>query len=385
MAILVPINLFIFCLKRFGVFLLKYLLLAILLAACSTIAPSQGASKDERIAFFRSKADKVMQRLEGKQEPGLIVWVEVEGQVIYNKSVGLANKNQKVPIDVNTVFKLASVSKPLTATAVLQLAEDGLLNIDDAAVKWLPELPVDWSTITVRNLLAHSSGVPDYIKRIDISKVHELDKLTNLQLLERWRANSHLNFKPGTDVEYSNSNYVLLAEIVAKVCNTSFAQCLRQRMFSPLSMTHTRMESEAAPVEEILALNYANTTLTDGINLLTEGPIGIYSSLADTVTWLHAYQAGKIVSYETIELMTMPASSKPLNNSGERYGLGWFLPAENTSVSAYAHSGRQDGYRTLIRANPKQHINCIIFDNGGDLLEQSKNELWYWVQQSFEN
>ena len=371
------------CIRRTTSYALCFTFL-VSVSGCTSIVPQQAASKDERIAFFRTKADKVLQKIDGKHGPGLVVWVEVDGKVAYNKSAGFANKIKTLPIDENTVFKLASVSKPLTATVVLQLADAGLLNIEDPATKWLSDLPSDWSNMTVKDLLTHRSGIPDYIKRIDISKVHELDGLTNLQLLERWKNDPRLNFSPGTDVEYSNSNYVLLAEIVAKVCNTSFAKCLRQRMFTPLGMNHTRTESEAAISGETLALNYAENTLTNGITLFTEGPIGISSSVSDAAKWLQAYQAGKIISKETVDLMTTPASPIPVNESLERYGMGWFLPAVNSPQGSYAHSGQQDGYRTLIRANLMKNVNYIILSNGGDLLEPERNELWYWIQQSFE-
>lgn len=371
--------------RRCGLAALQILLL-LLIAACSTARqPNPNASKDERIALFRETVDKVFRHLESKQGPGLAVWVEVEEQVIYSNWAGLANSDLRVPIDGNTVFELASASKPLTAAAVLQLAESGLLKLDDAAVRWIPELPSEWSAISVRDLLTQSAGIPDYMKLMDVSKLRGLDGLTNKQLLQRWGTSTRLNFPSGTDVEYSNSNYVLLAEIVARVCGTSFGQCLQQRMFVPLGMTRTKVESQEAVQGESLALNYADSTLTNGIQLRTEGPTGIYSSLSDIATWLRAYQAGKIVSKPTVALMTTPASPRPAFASGERYGMGWALPAENSPTGAYAHSGQKDGYRALIRANPPHHVNYIILSNGGDLIQPTVNEVRYWIQQFFEN
>jgi CubicO group peptidase (beta-lactamase class C family) len=155
-------------------------------------------------------------------------------------------------------------------------------------------------------------------------------------------------------------------------------------MFNPLGMTHTRVASEVV-ADEPLALNYASTTLTHGINLLTEGPTGIFSSITDMATWLHAFQTGNIVSDETVALMTTPASTKPANESGEFYGMGWFLPSIKSPAGTYAHIGQKDGYRTIVKSNPKRHLNLIIFGNGGDLVEQERNEIRYWIQQAFEN
>ncbi|NBS77465.1 MAG: class A beta-lactamase-related serine hydrolase, partial [Betaproteobacteria bacterium] len=173
------------------------------------------ASKNDRIALFRESVDKILNELDRKKGPGMAVWVEVDGEMIYSKWAGLAQREQRVPIDGNTTFELASASKPLTAALVVQLAEDGLLQLDDAAVKWLPQFPSVWKTITIRHLLNQTAGIPDYMSQINSTKLLGLDGLTNDKLLQRWVTDNRLNFIPGTQVEYSNSNYVLLAEIAS--------------------------------------------------------------------------------------------------------------------------------------------------------------------------
>lgn len=340
--------------------------------------------KHEKISLFKDSVDKILQQLHSKQGPGLAVWVELDGEVIYSNWAGLAQKDERIPIDADTTFELASASKPLTASMVFHLAENGLLNLDDAAIKWLPSLPAAWSTITVHHLLAQTAGIPDYMNQINGAKLLGLDGLTNQQLMQRWNENTRLNFVPGTEVEYSNSNYVVLAEIVAKVCGTSFGMCLRQRIFNPLGMTHTRVESEASVQGESLALNYAKTKKTKGIQLRTEGPTGIYSSLGDIAIWLRAYQKGQIVSKPSIDRMVTPASLNPIFENGERYGMGWVLAPDNSTVGAYAHGGQKDGYRTLIRGNPLHQVNYIILSNGGDFVQPASNEVQYWIQELFE-
>ncbi len=341
-------------------------------------------NKNERIAFFRDSVDKILNQLDKKQGPGMAVWVEVDGEVVYSKWAGLAQREMRIPIDDNTTFELASASKPLTAALVLQLAEGGLLQLDDAAIKWLPQLPPLWGAITVRNLLNQTAGIPDYMSQINSTKLLGLDGLTNKQLLQRWDTGHHLNFQPGTQVEYSNSNYVLLAEIASIACGTDFGKCLRQRVFDPLGMTHTRVESEASVQGEILALNYALSKKTKGILLRTEGPTGIYSSLNDIALWLQAYQAGKIVSKAGATLMTTPALVSPVFESGERYGMGWVLPPEDNKIGSYTHAGQKDGYRTLISANTTDRVNYIILSNGGDFVQPISTEIKYWIQEIFE-
>ena len=342
------------------------------------------ANKNDRIAFFRESVDKILNQLDKKQGPGMAVWVEVDGEVVYSKWAGLAQREKRIPIDGDTIFELASASKPLTAALVMQMAEAGLLQLDDAAIKWLPQLPPVWGTITIRNLLNQTAGIPDYMSQINSTKLLGLDGLTNKQLLQRWETGNRLNFNPGTQIEYSNSNYVLLAEIASSACGTGFGQCLRERIFEPLGMTHTRVESEDSSRAEVLALNYALSKKTKGILLKTEGPTGIYSSLNDIALWLQAYQAGKIVSKAGTTLMTTPVLSNPVFESGERYGMGWVLPPEDKKIGSYTHAGQKDGYRTLISANTTDHVNYIILSNGGDFVQPISTEVKYWIQEIFE-
>ena len=361
-----------------------FCLLSFLSIGVSAQEPLVPNNKNERIALFRESVDKILNQLDKKQGPGVAVWVEVDGEVVYSKWAGLAQREMRIPIDGNTTFELASASKPLTAALVLQLAESGLLQLDDAAIKWLPELPPVWGAITIRNLLNQTAGIPDYMSQINSTKLLGLDGLTNQQLLKRWETGSRLNFKPGTQVEYSNSNYVLLAEIASSACGTGFGQCLRQRIFEPLGMNSTRVESEESSQGEVLALNYALSKKTKGILLKTEGPTGIYSSLNDIALWLQAYQAGKIVSKAGTTLMTTPVLLSPVFDSGERYGMGWVLPPEDNKIGSYTHAGQKDGYRTLISANTTNHVNYIILSNGGDFVQPISTEIKYWIQEIFE-
>ena len=361
-----------------------FCLLSFLSIGVSAQEPLVPANKNERIALFRESVDKILNQLDKKQGPGVAVWVEVDGEVVYSKWAGLAQREMRIPIDGNTTFELASASKPLTAALVLQLAESGLLQLDDVAIKWLPQLPSVWGAITIRNLLNQTAGIPDYMSQINSTKLLGLDGLTNQQLLKRWESGGRLNFNPGTQVEYSNSNYVLLAEIASSACGTGFGQCLRQRIFQPLGMNNTRVESEESSQGEVLALNYALSKKTKGILLKTEGPTGIYSSLNDIALWLQAYQAGKIVSKAGATLMTTPVLMSPVFDSGERYGMGWVLPPEDNKIVSYTHAGQKDGYRTLISANTTNYVNYIILSNGGDFVQPISTEIKYWIQEIFE-
>ncbi|MFM7699101.1 MAG: serine hydrolase domain-containing protein [Limnohabitans sp.] len=342
------------------------------------------SSKSERIAMFRENVDKILQQLHTKQGPGLAVWVALDGEVIYKNWGGLAHREQRLPIDGNTAFELASAAKPLTATLALQLVESGGLKLEDKAVDWLPQLPKTWSGITVLHLLTHRAGIPDYMKQINADKLMMLDGLTNEKLMQRWVQSDPLRFAPGSSVEYSNSNYVLLAEIIAKACGKSFGQCMREKVLEPVGMRHTWVESESQSSVSLLALNYALTRRTKGIQLLTEGPTGIYSSLTDLAAWFQAFQSGQLVSPATASRMTQPSDNGPVFDNGDGYGMGWVLPADSAKEWVYAHAGQKDGYRTLMHANPHYKVSYIILSNGGDFVQQVSTEVNYWISGLFE-
>ena len=209
-----------------------FIVSAILLAACAQI-PHLPADAPEslRIATFRTMADRIMARGVNPEGPGLAVLVRINGRIVYEGAAGMADRIRGVQITGKTTFELASASKPLTASAVLKLVEAGSIYLDDSAKKWLPDLPNDWSEITVRDLLTHQSGIPDYMVGMAIRDAPRLlDGLTNEMLTARWRASPALLFTPGSRSQYSNSNFVLLAEIVAIASGRPFAQgdCMKQ-------------------------------------------------------------------------------------------------------------------------------------------------------------
>ena len=209
-----------------------FIVSAILLAACAQI-PHLPADAPEslRIATFRTMADRIMARGVNPEGPGLAVLVRINGRIVYEGAAGMADRIRGVQITGKTTFELASASKPLTASAVLKLVEAGSIHLDDSAKKWLPDLPHDWSEITVRDLLTHQSGIPDYMVGMAIRDAPRLlDGLTNEMLSARWRASPALLFTPGSRSQYSNSNFVLLAEIVAIASGRPFAQgdCMKQ-------------------------------------------------------------------------------------------------------------------------------------------------------------
>src|SRR5882762_3998818 len=198
--------------------------------------PEQSLQKDLQSFFPGTPADA---------SPGFAVLVKKDGKIVFEKGYGVRDLRTKIAIDAQTNFRLASFTKQFTAMAIMLLVHDGKLRYDRTLTEIFPEFPAFGKTITVRNLLNHTGGLPDYEDLMDaVEKVKgpiwspekQIQDAEVLQLLER---ESRGKFAPGTKWEYSNSGYVVLGLIVAKVSGESFGEFLHERVFAPLKMDHT--------------------------------------------------------------------------------------------------------------------------------------------------
>ena len=358
--------------------------LALPLAGCGGSMPASAIPADEKPAFVAAQIDDILRSQQDAQAAGLSILLRKYGATVYSNSKGMAQAAQSAQITGNTVFQLASVSKPITAIAVMRLVEAGRLSLDDTALEWLPGLPASWSAITVRHLLAHRSGVPDYIANVPVAQIPRLDGLTNAGLLQRFAQDARLDFVPGSAPAYSSSNYVLLAEIIARSARQPYADHLRTTIFEPLGMRSTFVAGAEVPANISLALNFASQTTTWGINLLTVGDMGIFSSVADMDLLLRAFRAGRLVSASTAQVMTVAQSGQAVNAAGEFYGFGWLVPGNITQPTVYAHSGQKDGFRSLVRINEQQDLELVMLSNGGEATLRVMNAVRSVVQQTYE-
>lgn len=368
--------------RTFG--LLAFGAVALPLAGCGGSMPASAIPADEKPAYVASQIDDIFKSQQDSQAAGVSIFLRKDGVIIYSSSKGLANAAQGAQITGGTVFQLASVSKPITAVAVMQLVEAGRLSLDDSVLRWLHGLPASWSAITLRHLLSHRSGVPDYIANVPVAQLPRLDGLTNEGLLQRFSLDAKLDFSPGSASAYSSTNYVLLAEIITRVTGQRYADYLRERIFEPLGMRSTFVSGAAVPANISLALNYASQTTTWGINLLTVGDMGIFSSVTDMDKLLRAFRSGQLVSAATVQVMTVAQSGQAVNAGGEFYGFGWLVPGNITQPTVFAHSGQKDGFRSLVRINQQQDMELVMLSNGGEATLRVMNAVRGVVQQTYE-
>lgn len=324
-------------------------------------------------AQLGARLDAVLAGAWSDGQPGLSVLIRQHGVDLYRASRGSANSDA-APIDSATAFEIASLAKPVTAIAVMQLVEQGRLGLGDPLSRWLPALSPGWERITVRHLLANQSGIPDFLSHKTVAQVRAMDGLTNAQLLRQLAANPAPTLQPGSACAYSNTNYALLADVVGAVTGLPFARHVRSAIFVPCGMQASWFKGECRPAGIVQALNQAQSERTYGIELAVNGPFGLMSTVDDLSRLMRCWREGRLVSPATMQAMTVAQSGAPINSQGEYYGFGWYVPGPITRPSIYAHTGKLAGFRAMLRVDLPRHLELLALSNGGDatqaLIEQ---------------
>jgi CubicO group peptidase (beta-lactamase class C family)/microsomal dipeptidase-like Zn-dependent dipeptidase len=292
--------------------------------------------------------------------PGASVLVIRAGQPVLRRSYGRADLEQNTPATPQTNYRLASVTKQFTAAAILLLAEDGKLKLDDPVRQWLPTLPEVTQPVTIRHLLSHTGGLIDYEDSVadDAPQVHDADVLAILEKQNR------VYFAPGTNYRYSNSGYSLLSLIVAKASGQPFAAFLHDRIFAPLGMRNTVAFEDGISTVSSRAFGYSMSgdhwTRTDQSStsaVLGDG--GIYSSIDDLARWDAALYDDRLLRAESRALAFTPATHT--DNPSIDYAMGWRVTGETLW-----HSGETRGFRNVIIRDPKRRLTVIVLTNRND-------------------
>src|SRR5215213_3855133 len=316
------------------------------------------------LAEKSAQVDEIMSAMVRAGAPGAAVMVIQDGKVIHKKGYGLANVEAGTPIDSNTAFDLASVSKQFTAMAIMILAERGKLSYDDPLTKFFPEFPAYASKITVRHLLTHTSGLPDYMA--SFQKLGKKDfEPTSKDAIRMLSEMPEPRFAPGEKWEYSNSGYVVLAQIVEKASGMGFASFMKKNVFDPAGMSNTLVADESRPKIANRAISYApevecfrNIDYTP-LNLIY-GDGNVNTSLEDMYRWDQALYTERLVKQATLKQAFTPA--KLNDGSPTRYGFGWSISDLN-GLPVLAHGGAWVGFRTSIARFPSERFTVIMLSN----------------------
>jgi CubicO group peptidase (beta-lactamase class C family) len=349
-----------------------------LLAACAGGAGYSNSPVIEntpaaRQAYLTTELDRVFETQQDALQPGVSAMVIKDGAVVYSRSKGMADIKQGISITSDTAFDIASVTKPVTAIAVMQLMERSLLSLNDSVLKWLPNLPSAWHSITIHHLLSHTSGIPDCCSGISLEKFQELDGLNNQQIIQRIAQTDTLLFTPGSSARYSNSNYILLSEVIAKASAMPYSDFLRLNIFDPLGIS-PHFYGDTPQTGKSVALNRGESIKIFGINYLPIGSDGIFASVSDLKAVTSGLLTGKLISMSSLKTMTMDHSKMKVKDSiALHYGYGWHAPVQGGGLEIFVHPGGTDGYTALLRVNYKTGVTIIQLGNGGSVTSEIMN------------
>jgi len=281
----------------------------------------------------------------------------VEGDhVLLDKGYGMASLEWQVANIPEAKFRLGSLTKQFTATLILLLQQDGKLSINDPVSEYLPDAPPAWAKITLANLLGHTSGIPNF---------------TNLKEFGSWSTSPHtpqeeiaffrdkpLDFEPASKFDYSNSNYIVLGVVIEKVSGKKYADLLRERIFEPLGMKDSGLDSDELVLPKRAegyrpGANGIEVARSESMSIPWSAG-AIYSTTGDLLKWEHALFGGKILSPDSLKLMTTPGKGG--------YGLGVVIE-NHVGVRIVTHDGGIEGFNTHMAYVPDKQIAVVVLSN----------------------
>lgn len=319
-----------------------------------TLGPAASGRQEDAIDRI-VRAEMAAQRI-----PGVGVAVIRRGEVIKAAGYGVANVEHEVPVTDRTMFQSGSLGKQFTATAVMRLVDQGALAIADPLSRFFPGAPAAWHGITVRHLLTHTSGIPDYNDGLlDYRRDYSEDELV------AFAQSLPLDFPPGREWKYSNTGYILLGALVRRVSGRFYGEELREHVFAPLGMTSARVISEA----DIVPHRAAGYQLVDGTlrnqdwvspSLNTTADGSLYVSVRDLIAWDRGLRARAVLRRESWDEMFTPVTL----TSGRRhpYGFGWAVD-RIAGQPVHQHTGAWQGFKSVIARYTTDEVTVIVLAN----------------------
>ena len=284
------------------------------------------------------------------------VLVARDGEILLDRGYGLANREWNAPNDGDTRFRLASVSKQFTAVAVVLLAERGLVDLDAPVKTYLADAPPAWDPVTVRHLLNHTSGVPNFTGFSDYA-ASRTRPTTPTELIARFR-DRPLDFQPGERWSYSNSGYVLLTAIIEAVGGQPYARFVQENLFQPLGMADSGYDDRAAVLPR-RAAGYSRgpggVVNAEYLDMsIPQGAGGLYSTTRDLLKWEQGLFGGRLLKPESLAELTRPG----LND----YALGLRV-VETDGDTVVSHNGGIEGFNTYLGYETTDKLTVVVLGN----------------------
>jgi CubicO group peptidase (beta-lactamase class C family) len=362
--------------------------LALMLLLCASAVASAQVSV--------SQIDALFSKFDSPREPGCAVLAIKDGHPVFRKGYGVTDLRSLRAIGPETNFRLASLTKQFTATAIMLLARDGKLRYEEPLTRVFPDFPAYGKSITIRQLLNHTSGLIDYedIMEKQYAGVpkEKIPQITDAGVLDLMKQQSGTKFPPGTRWDYSNSGYAVLAMVVEKKSGMSFGDFLEKRIFKPLAMNHTIAYEKSK--NEVTNRAYGHTRGANGWRETDQsstsavlGDGGVYTSLDDLEKWDRALTRHTLLTEkEMAPALTAAASPSGANlqksdgSLAPLYGFGWFLDPYR-GHRRYAHYGETVGFRSAIQRFPDDRLTVIVLANRADVNAPALAESvadWYF-------
>jgi len=358
--------------------LAKYAKIALVLGATCVLAAPFSSAEDP---VATERIDQIFAELSSDSGPGAAVLIIKNGEPVFERGYGISDLRSRHKIDAHTNFRLASCTKQFTAMAAMLLVHDGKLHYEDRLTDIFPDFPAYGKSITIRNLLNHTSGLLDYEDLMappapgtPPEKIPQIKDAGVLRLLEQQKTTK---FSPGTKWDYSNSGYAVLAMVVEKVSGQPFGDFLHGRIFSPLDMKETVAYEKS---KNTVANRAYGHTHEGGVwreqdqspTSAVLGDGGVYSSLEDLAKWDRALAHHTVLSEAEMKPAITPvkvadASVQEPDGRPAAYGFGWFLNPYRDHPRMW-HYGETVGFRTTLQRFVNDNLTIIILCNRDDLV-----------------
>jgi CubicO group peptidase (beta-lactamase class C family) len=361
------------------------------LALLFTLVSTSAYGAEMKSDSGANEVERIFKNVTDSQSPGAAILVRENGKTSFRRGYGVRDLRRRTAIDSQTNFRLASCTKQFTAMAVMLLVHDGKMRYDERLTDVFPEFPDYGKAITLRNLLNHTSGLPDYEDLMDQtsqgysrwSAKRQIQDAEVLLLLERQESGK---FRPGSQWSYSNSGYVMLGLAVAKVAGQPFEDFLEARIFAPLKMDHTLAYVKGKNEVPDRAYGHSKEGKTfvetdQSATSATLGDGGVYSNLEDLARWDDALAHHTLLTTSEMQPALTPVNlsdgSLPQSASGPgdtnpqstnfvSYGFGWFLDDYRGHHRMW-HYGETTGFKTAIERFQDSNLTVIVLSNRSDL------------------
>jgi CubicO group peptidase (beta-lactamase class C family) len=314
------------------------------------------------------KVDAIFAERENGEKPGCAVVVVKDGSVAYEKGYGMADLEHHVKITPQTAFDVASVAKQFTGLGVAMLIEQGKLKVTQDIRGIVPRVPDFGRTITIDNLLHHTSGLRDWPEMLALSGVDWSSPISLDMIMEMVAHQRELDFLPGEEFQYSNTGYSLLAAAIAEVTGQPFPKWMSDNVFVPLGMAHTFVADNPTALITDRAESYTPTGNNGYSRAITQaaaqGSSSVFTTADDMGKWLANFDSARIGGRSAIEMTWQ--GSRLRSGAEVKYGFGWFL-AGYYGIPAVEHTGNWAGYVSDVIVVPKKRFATAVLCNSPDV------------------